>query len=54
MTKKQQKIRFKKSIMETSTVQVNAAIDYLIEKQASFTKPFVEINTFLLQKMKIS
>jgi hypothetical protein len=54
MTKKQQKIRFKSSIMQTSTKQVNAAVSYLIEKNASFTKPFVEINTFLLQKMKIS
>jgi len=54
MTKKQQKISFKRFITETSTVQVNAAIDYLIERNANFTKPFVEINPFLLKTMKIS
>jgi hypothetical protein len=54
MTKKQQKISFKRFITETSTVQVNAAINYLIERNANFTKPFVEINPFLLKKMKIS
>jgi hypothetical protein len=41
------------SRLETSVTQVNAAVRYLIEKNASFTKPFQEINVFILKKMNL-
>lgn len=40
------------SRLETSVTQVNAAVRYLIEKN-SFTKPFQEINVFILKKMNL-